>query len=40
MKRGWRDEGDGGDVVVLHVEQVVGFAHHGEGDKGERETTY
>ena len=28
--------GDGGDVVVLHVEQVVGCAHHVEGDKGER----
>ena len=32
--------GDGGDLVVLHVEQVGGCAHHGEGDKGERETTY
>ena len=32
--------GDDGDAVVLHVEQGVGCAHHGEGDKGERETTY
>ena len=31
--------GDDGDAVVLHVEQGVGCAHHGEGDKGERETT-
>ena len=32
----WPCRGDGGDLVVLHVEQVKGCAHHEEG-KGEGE---